>query len=371
MIALAGLSLACWIYLGFAHGRFWSAGPVLTPAAMVAGPAVVVVIPARNEAPVLARCLSSLLAQDFAGPLSIILVDDCSSDGTGDIARSLADPRLTVVEGRPRPAGWSGKLWAVAQGLERAEDAAYCLLTDADIEHAPGHLSALVAKAEHDQLDLVSEMVHLSCDSAAERLLVPAFVFFFQLLYPFSLVNRAGHRTAAAAGGTMLVRSTALARIGGIASIRGALIDDVALAARIKRQGRIWLGHSLLATSIRPYPHAADVWRMVARTAYVQLGYSPLLLVGTIAGMIVVWLAPALTTILGHGAARSMGLAAWIAATASFVPTLRRFRLSPLRALLLPVIGAFYSAATVGSALDHYRGRGVVWKQRSYQQTAP
>ena len=343
---------------------------MLAPAKMTTAPSVAVIIPARNEASVLARCLASVLAQDFPGRVSIVLVDDCSDDGTADVARGFASPHLTVLTGLPRPVAWSGKLWAVAQGLEQAGDATYCFLTDADIEHAPNHLSTLVKKAECDQLDLVSEMVHLSCDSEAERLLVPAFVFFFQLLYPFAKVNQPDHRLAAAAGGTMLIRSAALARIGGIESIRGALIDDVTLAAAVKRQGRIWLGHSGLATSIRPYPHAADVWRMVARTAYVQLRYSPLLLVGTVLGMTVIWIAPSLVTIFGHGAARWFGAAAWIASNIVYLPTLRRFRLSPFRALLLPAISAFFTAATIGSAIDHYRGRGVSWKQRSYQPTA-
>ncbi len=372
MILLACVSLAAWVYLCSAHGRFWSAGPMLSAVASRGDdPSVTVVIPARNEALVLARCLASLLAQDYGGPLKVVLVDDCSVDGTGDVARSFADPRLLVVDGLARPGGWSGKLWAVSQGLQHAGGSTYVFLTDADIQHEPAHLATLVAKAERDRLDLVSEMVRLRCDSPAERLLVPAFVFFFQLLYPFARVNAPANRLAAAAGGTMLLRATALARIGGIASIRAALIDDVALAAAIKRDGRIWLGHSGLATSVRPYPDAAAVWQMVARTAYVQLRYSPLLLLGTVLGMGVVWVAPVLTLLLGVGLARWVGLAAFALSTASYVPTLRRFRLSPLRALLLPVIGIFYTAATLGSAVDHYRGRGVVWKQRSYQKVAP
>lgn len=371
MIVLACLTLVTWCYLLVAHGRFWSAGPQLSAAESRADdPGVAVVIPARNEASVLARCLASLLAQDYSGSLKIVLVDDCSVDGTGDVARSFQDRRLSIITGQPRPSGWSGKLWAVSQGLDHLDGATYIFLTDADIEHEPAHLATLVRKAERDRLDLVSEMVQLRCESHAERLLVPAFVFFFQLLYPFARVNSPSHRLAAAAGGTMLLRATALARIGGISSIRDALIDDVTLAAAVKRGGGIWLGHSGLATSIRPYPQAIDVWRMVARTAYVQLRYSPLLLLGTVLGMGIVWVAPMLTLLLGAGLTRWIGFVAVGMSTASYVPTLLRFRLSPGRALLLPVVGVFYTAATIGSAIDHYRGRGVVWKQRSYQRAA-
>jgi hopene-associated glycosyltransferase HpnB len=365
MTVLALLAFAAWAYLLFALGRFWSAGPSLSPCPPASAPAVDVVVPARDEAASVARCLRSLLAQDYAGPLRIILVDDRSSDSTGDIARGLADDRLVVVDGRPRPAGWSGKLWAVAQGVARGS-APLVLLCDADIVHDPAHVGTLVAKAEADGLDLVSEMVALNCDSVAERALVPAFVFFFQLLYPFAQVNDPMRATAAAAGGTVLVRRAALDRIGGIEAVRGKLIDDVALATAIKRGGRIWLGHSRLARSIRPYPGAADVWRMVARTAYVQLRFSPLILMGTVLGLALVWLVPPAIAVFGQGLARWAALAAWAGATASYLPTLRRFGQSPAWALILPPIAVFYMAATIGSAIDHHRGRGVVWKNRAY-----
>ena len=241
------------------------------------------------------------------------------------------------------------------------------LLTDADIVHDPTHIATLVAKAERDRLDLVSEMVELRAVSLAERALVPAFVFFFQLLYPFARVNDPASRTAAAAGGTMLVRRAALERIGGIARLRSALIDDVALATRIKAGGPIYLGHSQLARSLRPYPSAADIWRMVARTAYVQLRFSPALLVGTVLGLGLVWLVPPFLTLFGHGPARAMAAIAWAGSALSYVPTLRRFRQSPAWALALPAIAPFYLAATIGSALDHHRGRGVVWKSRAYR----
>jgi hopene-associated glycosyltransferase HpnB len=282
------------------------------------------------------------------------------------VAAGFADPRLVVLRGAERPVGWSGKLWALSQGIDAASGAEMLLLTDADIEHSPAHVATLVAQAQRGSLDLVSEMVALNCESLAERALVPAFVFFFALLYPFRLVNDAGSRVAAAAGGTVLIRSGALARIGGVAAMRGALIDDVTLAGLVKRGGRIWLGHSQLAASIRPYPGAADVWRMIARTAFVQLRFSVWLLGGTVAGMVLVWLVPPVAALFGHGAARVAGVLGWVAICVAYAPTLRRFRLGLWWAPFLPLVALFYTAATVGSAVDHWRGRGVVWKRRHY-----
>ena len=369
MIALALLACLAWAVMIGLWGRYWQAGPSLAPAVPPQpAPALDVVVPARDEAEGIEAALRSLLDQAYPGPLRVILVDDGSTDGTGAIARALGDPRLLVVDGRSRPAGWSGKLWAVAQGLQHAEraEASLILLTDADIVHDPMHLATLVAKLERDKLDLVSEMVELRCLALAERLLVPAFVYFFAMLYPFAWVNDPLRATAAAAGGTVLVRKRALERIGGIAAVRGALIDDVALARAIKQGGRIWLGHSQLARSVRPYPDAASIWRMVARTAYVQLGRSPVMLILCLVGMALIWLVPPGAALFAHGAARLLGAIAWAAMAASYLPTLRRFRLSPLWAPLLPLIAVFYMAATLGSALDHHRGRGVVWKRRAY-----
>jgi hopene-associated glycosyltransferase HpnB len=365
MLSLAGLSLAIWVFLLVGHGRFWQGGPTLAPALPAKAPPVTVVVPARDEEASIGRCLKSLLSQDYPGELRIVLVNDGSRDGTGEVAREFTDPRLTIIDGAERPPGWSGKLWALQQGIE-ASNAPLLLLTDADIEHRPQHVATLVAKLQREKLDLVSEMVALNCVSLAERALVPAFVFFFALLYPFALVNDAGSRVAAAAGGTVLIRASALARAGGLGAMRGALIDDVTLAARVKQQGRIWLGHSQLAASIRPYPHAADIWRMVARTAYVQLRFSPLLLAGTVLGMAVMYLVPPIATVFGHGAPRMAGALAWIGMTVAFAPTLRRFGLSLVWAAFLPLTALFYTAATVGSAADHMRGRGVMWKRRSY-----
>ncbi len=370
MTGLAVLALGLWMYLLFARGRFWQAGPVLAVGYPLTAPLVAIVVPARDEAPVIEATLRSLLAQDYAGRFRVILIDDTSSDGTGDIARGIDDARLTVITGAPRSAGWSGKLWAVSQGVAESGDADLVLLTDADIVHDTAHVSALVSKLERYDLDLVSEMVKLNCESWAERALVPAFVFFFQLLYPFDWVNDGLKATAAAAGGTILIRRRALRRIGGIESVRGALIDDVALAAAVKRGGRIWLGHSDLARSVRPYPAVSDIWRMIARTAFVQLRYSALLLAATTLGMVVTWLLPPALALFGHGAARWCGLAAWLMLSASYLPTLRRFERSLLWALFLPLIAGFYMAATIGSAANHYRGRGVTWKGRSYQGLA-
>jgi len=372
---VAGVSLLAWGKLLFGHGKFWQGGPILRPAAlrMTRWPDVVVVVPARDEAESIEGALRSLLMQDYAGRLHVVLVDDGSTDGTGDLARGVADPfgRLTVVTGEARPEGWSGKLWAVHQGTVRARahmDAdGYVLLTDADIVHAPLHVATLVEKAREDGLDMVSEMVALNCESAAERHLVPAFVFFFAMLYPFARVADARSRVAGAAGGTILLRREALERIGGIAALKGALIDDCTLAAHVKRSGgRLYLGHSALAWSIRPYPGPADIWKMVARTAYVQLRYSPLMLVLTVLGMGLVWIAPAVLTLTGRGWVRRMAGVAWGMSMLSYVPTLRRFGLGFWRVLPLPLVAGFYLAATIGSAVDHHRGRGVRWKERAY-----
>jgi hopene-associated glycosyltransferase HpnB len=371
LAALTFLALLIWCGLILFHGRYWQAGPILPPAPDGARfPAVDVVVPARDEAPVIAAAIGSLTRQILPGAVvRVILVDDGSTDGTAALAQAAARDGaypLTVVTSAPKPPGWSGKLWAVAQGLA-VSTADLVLLTDADIAHEPDHLARLVAKAEAEDLDLVSEMVLLHCESAAERALVPAFVYFFQLLYPFAQVGDPRNRMAGAAGGTVLIRRRALDRIGGIAAVRGALIDDVALGRAVKHSGgRIWLGHTARARSIRLYPEFRDIWAMIARTAYVQLGFSPVKLGGTVFGMALVWLLPPAAAILAHGMPRWFGLAAWLIMAGSFLPSLARYRLSPLWALFLPLIALFYMAATIGSALNHMRGRSVMWKNRVY-----
>lgn len=371
MTGLALLAALIWLGLLFAHGRFWQSGPELPAATPATAPAVAVVIPARDEAETIGAVLASLGRQDYPGELRIVVVDDRSTDATAAIARGLADPRIVLLSGSETPAGWSGKLWAVAQGIADAREAPtppeFLLLCDADIVHEPGHLSALVAAAGHGDYDLVSEMVALHCESLAERALVPAFVYFFQLLYPFAKVCDPLSAKAAAAGGTMLLRPRALDRIGGIAAVRGALIDDVALAGAVKRGGRIWLGHTRAARSLRRYPAFADLWQMIARTAYVQLRFSPLLLGATVLGMALVWLLGPALALFGDGTARLLGLLIWAMMAASYLPTLARFRRAPFWALAMPAIAAFYMAATIGSAFDHHRGRGVLWKGRAYR----
>ena len=361
---LAGLMLVVWVYLLFLHGRFWHSGPELRPMLPANAPPVAVIVPARDEAETITASLGSLLAQDYPGRLSVVLVDDGSSDGTADIAARLRG--LTIIAGGPRPVGWAGKLWALNQGIA-ATDAEFILLTDADITHDPRHVATLVAQADRHGLDMVSEMVALNCASLAERALIPAFVYFFQLLYPFAKVNDPMSAVAGAAGGTILIRRRALSRIGGIGAIQGALIDDCALAAKVKPGGRIWLGHSGLARSIRPYPDFADIWRMVARSAYVQLRLSPWLLVASTLGLALIFLLPPWLVLFADGWVRGAGFLAWLGMAASFLPTLTRYRQPFWWAPLLPAIALFYMAATIGSAINHHRGRGVVWKRRSYE----
>lgn len=373
MLVLAFIVLAVWVYLAVAHGRFWQAGPELRKDASQPQMArVAVVIPARDEAEHIERTLLALLRQNYAWPLRVILVDDNSTDGTGEIGRALAanDPRLTVLQGQPLPAGWTGKMWAVSQGLQHTADADYVLLTDADIIHAPGHIAQLVMAAQAGGYDLVSEMVRLRCETLPERFGIPAFVFFFAMLYPFARVADRKSKVAAAAGGTMLVSQAALRRIDGVSRIRAELIDDCALAREVKRGGHAtWLGHATQATSLREYPSFADIWQMIARTAYVQLQYSPLLLLGTVLGMLLLYAAPVALALRTHGVAMWSGLAAWVLMAALFQPILRRYRQSPLWGVALPLIAMYYMAATVGSAVRFYRGKGGQWKNRTYPAT--
>lgn len=369
MTAAALLLLLLWLYLALGHGRFWRPTPVLAPEAPPpAPPEVSVIVPARNEERVIGETLASLLVQDYPA-FRVILVDDASTDRTRAIAESFADPRLTVLSAPPKPPRWSGKLWALAHGAAAAETP-LLYFTDADIRHDRRHLSALVAKLETGGYDLVSEMVRLSTASFAERALIPAFIYFFQLLYPFAWVNDPTRARAAAAGGSILLRRAALERAGGLVSLHDALIDDVTLAGRIKRGGPVWLGHTDLATSLRRYESFAEIWRMIARTAFVQLRHSALLLLFTVLAMTLTFIAPPLLALFGEGAARLGGAGASLIAFATYVPTLQRYRLSPLRAVTLPLIALFYTAATVGSALDHWRGRGVEWKARRYREHA-
>jgi hopene-associated glycosyltransferase HpnB len=373
--AVALVALAIWLHLLLGRGRFWT-GSVRddrgAPEAMGSRwPAVVAVVPARNEAEMIPDSVASLLRQDYPGPFSVILVDDDSTDPTLAVARGLAGGapgRLGILQGAKLPAGWTGKLWAVSQGVAHAlqspQPPEYLLLTDADIAYAPDALRALVRRAEAGQLALVSLMAKLRCRSLAERALVPAFIFFFQMLYPFAWVNRRQGATAAAAGGCMLVRRSALTAAGGIDSIRGALIDDCALAARLKQHGPIWLGLTERVRSLRPYPGFGDIRRMVARSAYAQLRFSPWWLAATVAGLAVAYLAAPLIALLGSGSARWIAAAAWALMALAFWPTVRFYRVSPAWTVCLPAIAAVYLGFTLDSALQHARGRGGLWKGR-------
>ena len=362
MISL--VPLLVWVYLFFAHGKFWLSRPQLPPTGSPTElPDIDVIVPARDEAETIGPVISSLLAQDYAGRFRIVLVDDDSTDGTAE--RAGQAPSLEVIRGQPKPEGWSGKLWALNQGIEGTH-APVLLLTDADIVHDPRHLSSLVARLSQPPVAMVSEMVRLNCTSLAERALVPAFVYFFQMLYPFARVNDPTSSVAAAAGGTVLIRREALQRIGGIQLIRSALIDDVSLARAVKAFAPIYLGHSGLARSIRLYPDFVSVWRMISRTAFTQLRHSALVLLGTLAGLTIVWLVPPWEMLTGDGWPRVFSIAAFLLAAVSYLPTLARYRRNPLWALALPLIALFYMAATVGSALSYWLGRGASWKRRDY-----
>jgi hopene-associated glycosyltransferase HpnB len=375
-LIIAATSFAAWLYLVLGRGAFWRARAWEDDdrsSEPVAWPRVVAVIPARNEADMLPDTFASLLRQDYPGPFEVILVDDHSDDGTADVARAIAAlPQskhpLTIAAAAALPPGWTGKLWAVRAGVARASETQlppdYLLLTDADIAYEPEAVRRLVASTHARNLALASLMVELHCESAGEKAFVPAFVFFFQMLYPFAWASDPRRRTAAAAGGCMLVRREALARAGGIDAIRTALIDDCALARAIKPVGPISLGLTRMARSRRRYPRFDDIRSMVSRSAYDQLGRSPLLLTATVAGMALVYGAPPLLAVFGSGPARALAIAAWALMAAAFQPILRFYRRSPLWGVVLPAIAAAYVAFTLDSAYQHARGRGGLWKGR-------
>ena len=387
---MLALSIACtaaavaWVYLVAAHGGYWRTSQRLPRVSGEpdAWPDVVAVVPARNEAEMLPVTLPALLGQDYPGVLAVIVVDDGSSDGTGEVAAGIAAKAglpLRVVSGTPPPDGerWAGKVWAMAQGLRAAGPSDYVVFTDADIAWEAHMLRRLVTAAVGDDRDLVSQMALLRTAVGWERVVVPAFVYFFAQLYPFRRVNVPGSRTAAAAGGCMLVRRGALDKAGGLAPIRGALIDDVALGRLIKGQrGRTWLGLSRQVVSVRPYPGLASLWQMVARSAYTQLRYSPAVLAGTLTGLLFLYALPPAGVITGlagvlaggDGAAAvtlGAGLAGWALMSLSYLPMLRLYRLSPLRAPGLPLIALLYAAMTADSARRHYTGRGAEWRGRA------
>ena len=375
-LLIAILALSIWIYLVLFRGWFWlgreSDDADLTPGSGEPWPRIAAVIPARNEADALPNSLPTLLAQDYAAPFTVIVVDDQSEDATFEVAQRIARDAtrdVVVLRGEPRPQGWTGKVWAMQQGVAYAntmpEPPQYLLFTDADISYAPDAIARLVARARRGRLVLTSLMVRLNCESLAERMLIPAFIYFFQMLYPFAWVGETSRRTAAAAGGCMLVERHALEKAGGMASIRNALIDDCALAAILKVQGPIWLGLTQRVSSLRSYPHFGDIRRMVSRSAYAQLRYSPLLLAGTIAGLAITFLAAPLLAIFAGYPSREIGAIAWALMGITFLPTLRLYRASPLWGPVLPLIAAVYLGFTIDSAYQHWRGRGGMWKGRA------
>lgn len=394
MIVLLGLSLLIWIVLILFWGRFWQCDQQLTDKGDVlsgdsAGlPSIAAVIPARNEAEVIETSLRSLLSQDYPGVLSITVVDDQSEDGTADRVRDLAQSAgegvtggsrsLQVMTGEPLPLGWTGKLWALEQGTQQViatQNPDFIWLSDADIAHAPHSLSQLVHKAQTQDLALISLMVHLRCQSVWEKLLIPAFIFFFQKLYPFPWVNDPQRSMAAAAGGCILLKRSALQRIGGIGALREALIDDCTLAQKIKRgEGRpfapIWLGLSTETLSLRAYNDLDSIWTMVARTAYTQLNYSPLLLGGTIVGMWLVYLMAPVGVCYGALTQQwdvlGLGILVWGLMTIAYAPTVKLYRLSWVWACTLPGIALLYSLMTLDSARRHWMGKGGAWKGRVY-----
>ena len=365
MIWLAALSLAVW--LGLMATGFWLCSEredrVNVPGPE-AWPEVVAVVPARNEADVIARSLGSLAAQDYPGGFRVVLVDDNSEDGTGAIARGLGRDRVTVLSGAPLAPGWTGKLWALHQGIAAAGAPQYLWLTDADIEHAPDTLQRLVSIAEGKQCKLVSFMAALHCESWHEKALIPAFVHYFSMLYPFNWINRPGPM-AGAAGGCVLLEREGLEAAGGIAAIRASLIDDCALGALMKRQGPIWLGLTHRSRSIRPYHSAGEVGAMIARSAFAQLRYSPLVLTATVVGLLLMFAVPVWLALAGHGAVQAMALAALVAMVLLCQPILRFYRLSPLWGLAQPAVGLFYTGCVLQSAWQHWRGKGGMWKGRA------
>jgi hopene-associated glycosyltransferase HpnB len=373
---IASMVLAIWLYLLAARGGFWLAAERDDdgPAWRGQWPAIAAVIPARDEAMCVGKTVASLLRQNYPGALHVILVDDQSRDGTARVARDAAAAlgaaeRFTIVSGRALPPGWTGKLWAQQQGVEFADTLPlqpdYVLFTDADIVYEPDVLTSLVARAQAGGLVLTSLMVKLRCKSFAELVLIPAFIFFFQMLYPFAWANDPHRATTAAAGGCMLVRRDLLREAGGMAAIRSALIDDCALGKNLKGFGPIWLGLTERVHSIRAYPATVDIRRMVARTAYAQLRYSPLLLAVTVLGLALTYLAPIALTFFAGGWAQFLGMVTWLMMAFAFKPTLRLYRMSALWGLALPAIAAVYMAFTLDSAYQHARGRGGMWKGRA------
>lgn len=376
-IIVAALSLCIWIVLTFFRGAFWLVNSadddLVSLPSPEKWPRVVAVLPARNEAETIGRAVESLMSQEYAGEFSVIVIDDHSEDATARLAQEAAQAegtpgRVTVLTAAPLQPGWTGKLWALQQGIAQAErdEPAYFWFTDADIVHGPDTLRRLVERGEQQRLDLTSLMVLLKARTFPERLLIPPFLYFFLKLYPPKWIASAKSRMAGAAGGCVLLRGSALERIGGIAAIRQEVIDDCALARAVKGSGgRLWMGVTRKSVSLRSYATFGEIRDLIARTAYTQLRYSPAVLLGTVAGMVLTYVVPVAMAFSPHAAVWRLGLAAWVLMTLTFLATVRFYRLSPLWAPLLPVAAAFYSYATVVSAVRYWKGHGGQWKGRS------
>lgn len=380
LFALAGLaclSLLTWIVLTFFRGAFWQVrrfdGDIASNEKPQSWPRVAVVVPARNEAGTVGRCVESLVRQDYAGEFQIIVVDDHSEDRTSELARGAAQSaggagQLTVVQAEKLQPGWTGKLWAIQQGVSTAESKRpdYFWFTDADIEHSPDTLRRLVTRAENQQLDLTSLMVLLQAKTIPERLLIPAFLYFFLMLYPPTWIAETKSKTAGAAGGCILLRREALERIGGILTIRSEVIDDCALARAVKRSdGAIWMGLTRKSVSLRAYTSFGEIRDLIARTAFTQLKYSAVVLLGTVVVMLLTYLVPVVLTFHVQPLVWRLSLIAWALMTLTYLPTVRFYQLSPLWAPLLPLAAAFYFYATCLSAMRYWMGRGGQWKGRA------
>lgn len=387
------LSLGIWVVLLGFWGQFWRSDQQLAAQAkdLPILPVICAVIPARNEADLLPVTLRSLLTQDYPGCFTVILVDDHSTDKTSLVAHNVAQEldktqQLHVLSAEALPTGWTGKLWALHQGIQYAQTLTpppdYFLLTDADIKHDALNLHRLVAKAQQEDLNLVSLMVRLRCESFWEKLLIPAFVFFFQKLYPFRWVNDITKSTAAAAGGCILITCEALKSIGGIQVVCSALIDDCALAQAVKsshssppdqnNKGRIWLGLSDSTISLRPYSSLATIWEMVTRTAFTQLNYSLGRLLVAVIGMILVYIIPPVGAIFGGLTGNWLmaiaGLSSCLLMAYAYLPTIRFYGCSPWLSFSLPAIALLYTLMTLDSALRHWQRRGGAWKGRVYSE---
>ncbi len=376
-LVLGSISIAIWLYLAVAHGAFWRLrkfdDDTMQHGVPSAWPAVVAIVPARNEAATIAQTLTSLLNQNYAGQFSVVLVDDHSEDATAQIAWQTArerdaESRISIRLAPPLPLGWTGKLWALNEGVGQAASATptYYWFTDADIDHAPDTLQRLVARAERDHLDLVSLMVLLRAKTLPERALIPAFLFFFLKLYPPRWIANRQARTAGAAGGCILLRHDALERIGGLTAIRNEVIDDCALARAVKGAGgRLWMGLTRASVSLRAYTTFGEIRDMIARTAFTQLRYSPVLLLGTLLAMFLTYLAPIALLFAHEPAPRILAASVWFLMSLLYFPTIRFYRLSPAWAVTLPLSGLFYTYATWLSAVRYWLGRGVQWKGRA------